>query len=323
MLAKYVITNGGSLHPLIIPASETNGTGLMNPSVYVDNGKVIMNLRHCQYTIYHAEKGIFEHNYGPLVYLNPENDITLTTKNFFCELDEKMNIVKSTKVDTSKLDVKPIWEFIGLEDARVVRWNGKLYLCGVRRDTTTNGVGRMELSEIEVTADSVKEISRVRIDAPAPNTSYCEKNWMPILDKPYHFIKWTNPTEVVKADPVTGACETIILQELNADYSGNIRGGSQVIPWEDGYLCLNHITYLFKSELQRKNARYRHVFTKFDKDFKIQKVSKEFSFLEGEIEFACGMAQLNDDLLITFGFQDNASFLLKTPKKIVESLLNG
>ena len=323
MLTKYVITNGGSLHPLIIPASETNGTGLMNPSVYVDNGKVIMNLRHCQYTIYHAEKGIFEHNYGPLVYLNPENDITLTTKNFFCELDEKMNIVKSTKVDTSKLDVKPIWEFIGLEDARVVRWDGKLYLCGVRRDTTTNGVGRMELSEIEVTADSVKEISRVRIDAPAPNTSYCEKNWMPILDKPYHFIKWTNPTEVVKADPVTGACETIILQELNADYSGNIRGGSQVIPWEDGYLCLNHITYLFKSELQRKNARYRHVFTKFDKDFKIQKVSKEFSFMEGEIEFACGMAQLNDDLLITFGFQDNASFLLKTPKKIVENLLNG
>jgi hypothetical protein len=282
-----------------------------------------MNLRHCQYTIYHAEKGIFEHQYGPLVYLNPENDITLTTKNFFCELDEKMNIVKSTKVDTSKLDVKPIWEFIGLEDARVVRWSGKLYLCGVRRDTTTNGVGRMELSEIEVSADSVKEISRVRIDAPAPNTSYCEKNWMPILDKPYHFIKWTNPTEVVKADPVTGACETVVLQELNAGYSGNIRGGSQVISWEDGYLCLNHITYLFKSELQRKNARYRHVFTKLDKDFKIQKVSKEFSFMEGEIEFACGMAQLNDDLLITFGFQDNASFLLKTPKKIVENLLNG
>jgi predicted GH43/DUF377 family glycosyl hydrolase len=295
----------------------------MNPSVYVDNGKVVMNLRHCQYTIYHAEKGIFEHQYGPLVYLNPENDITLTTKNFFCELDEKMNIVKSTKVDTSKLDVKPIWEFIGLEDARVVRWSGKLYLCGVRRDTTTNGVGRMELSEIEVSADSVKEISRVRIDAPAPNTSYCEKNWMPILDKPYHFIKWTNPTEVAKADPVTGACETVVLQELNAGYSGNIRGGSQVISWEDGYLCLNHITYLFKSELQRKNARYRHVFTKLDKDFKIQKVSKEFSFMEGEIEFACGMAQLNDDLLITFGFQDNASFLLKTPKKIVENLLNG
>jgi predicted GH43/DUF377 family glycosyl hydrolase len=295
----------------------------MNPSVYVDNGKVMMNLRHCQYTIYHAEKGIFEHQYGPLVYLNPENDITLTTKNFLCELDEKMNIVKSTKVDTSKLDVKPIWEFIGLEDARVVRWDGKLYLCGVRRDTTTNGVGRMELSEIEVSIDSVKEISRVRIDAPAPNTSYCEKNWMPVLDKPYHFIKWTNPTEVVKADPVTGACETVVLQELNADYSGNIRGGSQVIPWEDGYLCLNHITYLFKSELQRKNARYRHVFTKFNKDFKIQKVSKEFSFMEGEIEFACGMAQLNDDLLITFGFQDNASFLLRTPKTIVESLLNG
>jgi len=46
----------------------------------------------------------------------------------------------------------------------------------------------MELSEIEITDTEVKEISRLRIEAPDVN-SYCEKNWMPILDMPYHYIK--------------------------------------------------------------------------------------------------------------------------------------
>jgi len=51
-----------------------------------------------------------------------------------------------TKVDTSALDVTPMWEFVGEEDCRVVQWLGDYYLVGVRRDTTTNGVGRMEYS---------------------------------------------------------------------------------------------------------------------------------------------------------------------------------
>ena len=54
--AKIALDNGGSIHPLIIPASITNGTGLMNPSVYNDNGKIIVNLRHVNYTFYHSEK---------------------------------------------------------------------------------------------------------------------------------------------------------------------------------------------------------------------------------------------------------------------------
>ena len=50
-----VISNGGTLHPITIPAELTGGTGLMNPSIYNDNGKLIMNLRHVNYTLYHSE----------------------------------------------------------------------------------------------------------------------------------------------------------------------------------------------------------------------------------------------------------------------------
>jgi len=52
-LVKPVIEQGGSIHPLIIPSELTNGTGLMNPSIYLDNDQLIVNIRHVNYTLYH------------------------------------------------------------------------------------------------------------------------------------------------------------------------------------------------------------------------------------------------------------------------------
>ena len=46
---KLALENGGAIKPLIIPAEHTNGTGLCNPSVFVDDGKILVNVRHTQY----------------------------------------------------------------------------------------------------------------------------------------------------------------------------------------------------------------------------------------------------------------------------------
>ena len=318
---KYVLENGGVIKPLIIPAELTNGTGLCNPSVFVEDDKILVNLRHIQYTLYHSELQKYEHQYGPLVYLNPDNDISLRTTNYICELNPDLDITHYAKVDTSKLDKNPLWEFIGLEDARLIKWDEKVYLSGVRRDTTTNGQGRMELSELEFTDTSVKEVSRFRIPAPGDNTSYCEKNWMPILDMPFHYVKWTNETEVVKVDVEEGTCETVVLKSW-IDAPKDLRGGSHVIPYKGGHLTLNHETDLYKSEAGRKNATYRHRFTYWDKDWNIQKFSPVFSFLEAQIEFACGITKYKDDCLITFGFQDNAAYILRVPGKLMEDFID-
>jgi hypothetical protein len=318
---KLVLDNGGKIEPLIIPADHTDGTGLCNPSVLVDDGKILVNVRHIQYTLYHSELQKYEHQYGPLVYLNPENDISLTTTNFICELNEDLNIVYWSKVDTSGFDKQPLWEFVGLEDARLVKWDDKYYLTGVRRDLDTIGTGRMELSEIEFTENSVREISRFRIPSPPPDTEYCSKNWMPILDMPFHYVKWTNGTEIVKVTPEENKTEQVVVKNW-VHATKDLRGGSQVIPYKDGYLTINHETDLYKSEAGRKDATYRHRFTYWDKDWNIKKFSKVFSFLESKIEFVCGMAKYHDDYLITFGFQDNAAYILKVPGKFMEDFID-
>jgi len=321
-LVKTAVDAGGSLHPLIIPAEQTNGTGLMNPSVYVDNGVLMCNIRHVNYTLYHSEIKKFQHRYGPLQYLHPENDRHLRTWNYLAILNEDLTIKHVVNVDTSKLDVEPIWDFVGLEDARLFRWSNKLYLSGVRRDTTTNGQGRMELSEIKAKTAFVQEISRVRLPAPGANNTYCEKNWMPILDQPYHYVKWSNPTEVVKVDPVTNTTVTVHLNE--SSYIPNLpdfRGGSQVIPYGDYYLALTHEVDLTKHETGEKDAVYEHRFLVWDKNFNLVKYTKNFNFLRADIEFCCGAAWWRGDLLISFGFQDNAAFILKMPKEQLDQLL--
>jgi hypothetical protein len=320
-VVKYVINNGGKIYPLIINYTKTNGTGLMNPSIFLDNGKKKVILRHVNYTLYHSELKVCHHTYGPLQYLNPENEPYLITTNFYCTLDDNYEMTSSKKIDTSLHDKPSLWEFIGLEDARLVRWNGKLWTCGVRRDTTTNGEGRMEMCEIIEENNSIKEISRLRLPPPNDKESYCEKNWMPILDMPYHFIKWTNPTEIVKVNIDNITTETVILKEQDINIDGDLRGGSQVIKWRNYHVAITHEVRLFNNILGEKDAIYRHRIVLWDEDWNIVNYSPDFSFMSGDIEFCCGLAFENGNFLITFGFQDNCAFLLEMPEILLNDLL--
>lgn len=319
---KIALENGGSIHPLILPHKDLKGPALTNPSIYNDNGRILVNLRNINYTLYHSEKKKFEHHWGPLVYIHPENDLHLRTWNYMCELDENMRIISYNRIDTSKFPDKELWEFVGLEDARIVRWNKKLYISGVRRDLDTIGTGRMELSEIEIDSSSVKELSQYRIPTPDNKESYCEKNWMPVLDMPFHYVKWTNGTEVVTYDIETNQTKTVFLTSWKDFGTADLRGGSQVIPFKNSCrIALVHETHLFWSKAGRKDATYRHRFVVWDKDWNIVKISNLFSFMNAEIEFAVGMCEYKNDYLITFGYQDNAAYLLRVSKNFVEDYI--
>ena len=319
---KLALDNGGSIHPLILPHEELQGPSLTNPSVYNDNGKIIVNLRNINYTLYHAEKNKYENHWGPLVYIHPENDMHLRTWNYLCELDENMRIQKYFKINTTDFPDQELWEFVGLEDCRIVRWENKLYLSGVRRDLDTKGTGRMEICEIQFVNNEVKQISQFRIPTPVDKNSYCEKNWMPITDLPYHYVKWTNGTEVVRIDPETQTCEQICLKNWRDLNCADLRGGSQLIPFGEYRMCIVHETFLYNSEAGRKDGTYRHRFVIWDKDWNIVKISPQFSFMGAKIEFCCGLTPYQDDYLMTFGFQDNAAYLLRVSKETVKNFIS-
>lgn len=319
-LTKFVIDRGGKIKPLLVPYELSKGTGLMNPSILIEDGRILMNVRGVQYLILHSEnKQFFNSKWGPLAYMNPENDMHLRTTNFFVELDEEMNPIQITQADTSKLDIPPVWEFIGLEDVRLVHWDDKFWYCGVRRDTKPNGEGRIELSEMSITKDSVKEINRYRIEPPVQ--SYCEKNWMPIVDKPFHFVKWTNPTEIVEVDVTTQLSRTIYQSEVTIPNLPDLRGGSSVIHHKEHYYAVTHDVRLFKNELGQKDAFYYHRFVVWDEKWNLVKVTEPFTFMDARIEFCCGLGILNDKAYISFGFQDNAAYIMQMPLNVWEDIV--
>lgn len=321
---KSVLQNGGQIIPLLLDPRDSDGLGLCNPSIFIDDGAPWCILRNVNYTIYHCENNqTFNNRWGPLSYLNPEHDRHLRTTNFLLKLNPDLSVAQYWKIDTSKLDKEPMWEFVGLEDARLVRWDGILYGIGVRRDTTTNGQGRMEFSELQTTSHSVKEVSRHRIEHPVDPNWYCEKNWMPVIDVPYHFVKYTNPVEVVQCDLPTLKSR----RSREVDESSTVpnlpflRGGSQVIPWNNFRICVVHEVDLTKNYLDQKDAAYRHRFVTWDRNWNLVKITEPFSFLGGEIEFCCGLALWQNDLLVSFGFQDNCAFILRIPEAMIRSVL--
>jgi predicted GH43/DUF377 family glycosyl hydrolase len=326
-LVKTIINDyNGLIKPLIIPCELTGGTGICNPSILVEDDKIHLILRHVEYTLYicENEQKYQSANQGPLSYYHREDKNELKTNNYYCELDkDSLEIVRYHKIDTSKLDVEPIWTFIGLEDARLVKWSNRYYICGVRRDTTTNGQGRMELSEIEIMDDHVKEVNRSRIEVENKD-SYCEKNWMPILSKPFHFVKWTDPTEVVNVDLETNFAQRISHKDKKNTTRYDIRGGSPLIDWfDDTYLCITHeVDFTLKNENGHKNASYYHRFVVFDKDYEIIQMTEPFNFMTGKIEFCIGLERYKDDILIVFGFQDNCSYLVKINEKSLKSFID-
>tara|TARA_Y100000814_G_scaffold286220_1_gene255015 strand:+ start:536 stop:2110 length:1575 start_codon:yes stop_codon:yes gene_type:complete len=317
----------GTIKPLIIPSDLTNGTGITNPSLLVEGDKIHIIMRHVEYTLYlsEGEQKYQSDQAGPLSYYHREDKNELRTNNYYSELDpETLEIKNPLKVDTSTLDSPPLWEFIGLEDARLIRWDNKYFLCGVRRDTTISGKGRMEMSEILINDDNVIEVNRDRIEVPNKE-SYCEKNWMPIIDKPFHFIKWTNPTEVVQVDLEQKNCKQVYLSDKVYDLPFDIRGGSPLIEWtDDSYICITHeVDLTLKNINGFKNADYYHRFIIFNKDYSIQYISDHFNFMTAKVEFCISLVKYKNDILIAFGFQDNCSYIIKINRDKLEKLIYG
>ena len=202
-LVKNCFEEGGSIHPLLIDPEITKHLSLCNVSILElkRDSKYLLNIRWVSYYLHHCEKDQkYQTPWGPLNYVRPDVDQRLRTENYICDLDlQEMTPVNPRKIDESKFKAPAEWDFVGAEDIRLTMWDGQLYGSSVRR-FAPNGEGRMQVSKLNVSSKSAIEEERFYIEAPLDPNAYCEKNWMPVLEAPFTYVKWCSPVEVVKAN---------------------------------------------------------------------------------------------------------------------------
>ena len=324
---NYCLFGGAVLKRLDINIHDSNWPGYCNPSIMWDEKdqdfKIIV--RNVNYVL-HGSKDQYKNssNWGPVLYSIPQSDgRNLKTRNFIGASKDPINEPMTFNLINTK-EYTPIWEFQGEEDARIVRWNDKLYTTGVRRDDNTDGRGRMELMQID--ENTFSEISKLKIKA-INKKSYCEKNWMPIKDMPFHYVQLANPTVVVKVDPDTGDATEIVRKEKIKEFENKqfdlLRGSSQVIRWGDYWVALVHTCELWLTASNRKFSRYLHAFIMWDNDWNIVKISPLFSFSDYAIEFTCGLEYHNGKFYIPFAIEDNFSFLMEVNEEVIHKFIDN
>lgn len=140
-----------------------------------------------------------------------------------------------------------------------------------------------------------------------------EKNWMPTYELNENFDYIYSATAVYKDGPVER-------RDLTRKIKG-VRGGSCLWKIDGfGYLALVHFAHkqvverynprLFGTEYA-KTRRYTHAFARYSEDGTLVGLSRQFVFENFKIEFGAGLVVKDDDVVVSYGKQDVASYLGK------------
>lgn len=310
-LALNAIDEGkGKLHTIDVISNVADQYTFTNPSIYNRDDKLYINVRAVNYVLHHSK--IYPMWGGRIQYLHPEDDWKLRTENFFGEvLPDTTFSIKAEPVQFQSQT--PKWDFIGLEDARIVYWNDHFRLIGVRRDHIDDiGTGRMRVCTLDtIKGDSTIYKSIEEVDIPSPSDEYCEKNWSPIIDQFHSYLRWIDPVEKVEFYNILPkrVANVTLWREKVSNY--NLRGNTQVIRVGDNYLTLAHSVNNWLPNIGGKDSIYRFHFVLFDQYLNILKVTEPFSMLGSNIEFSCGMCVFKDKLLISFSEQDSNALVLE------------
>lgn len=315
---KYLLDNDAKIGILEYNYHDHLILATMNPSIAIVNDIAYINLRAVNYNLLNFTKREFTIDDQPILYLN-YIEHGLATENYFGTIDlDTLEIQQLSKVKMMNLHT-PQWNFTGLEDVRIIPWDGNIYLCGVRRDIEDTGIGRQELSKIEYINNEWTEVERDRIPASGDDTAYCEKNWMPILDKPYTWIKWCSPFEIAEYD--------INIKKLDVYFPGNykqcFRGDSHVIHIDNYYYCFVHDCFTLQLN-ERTNARiskYWHYILRINEDLSPAGFYGPFSYDNRiNIEFGCGLALKDDFCYLTYSENDTTGYIVKFNKDLIVNL---
>jgi tetratricopeptide (TPR) repeat protein len=237
------------------------------------------------YDIRKMDSGSVEVEGAPITRDNP-----IHTRNF-------VRAVKQTEwVEVAFQAYKPEFDLVrGAEDMRIFRWNGALWSISNFRDRNPEGRCEQHLARINTTRGTADYLGKVEPqDFPR---AYAEKNWMPWVNRNGLRLIHRLGTVLDRAGHTVFQAKNLVLDVQR------LSGGGGLVDMGDGrWLAIVHEAQLLPGQT---NLRYYyHRFATINGEGSPLALSRPFVFHDKQIEFAAGLALVDDKLLVSYGVRD-------------------
>jgi hypothetical protein len=278
-LHEYIPT---SYRKITVPGTM-DGWSSTNPSIIKKPRGYLINIRLVNFDL----NG---HTYS----ITDGSDV-FRTENAIVEYDENLSYIGHSIILTPSYK-KSSFSVDGLEDVRLFFDQDQLFGSASVRNLQERD-GKNTICWFQINSGYIPEITPII----SPNIAEHEKNWAPILDKPFTWLYMNGPETRVADKRGT------IFDLGRADHiSKDFRGGSQLIPFRGGYLSVIHeVTWTPESRI------YNHRFVVYNERKVIQRYSIPF-YIKNEktVEFAAGLATSHDgkNIVVSYGHADKEAW---------------
>ena len=244
------------------------------------------------------------------------------TKNYLIHYDKNFNVLSQNEIieDLKREKFNAFW-VEGLEDCRILDLNGNTWFTCTTFDT--NPSGAIQISLAKLVNDRVPNHQAIKLEKlvplQGPDPHRCEKNWLPFVkDGQIYAIYNASPFTIFQPNVDTGECFTVLEHESEHDFS-RFRGSAAPIEFDRGYLMLVHEVVM----LPDHTRVYLHRFVYLNDQFKIELVSKPFTFNHQGVEFCLSMTidHTGQNLIMPIGIEDRQALLLTVDLKDVRAML--
>jgi FkbM family methyltransferase len=286
-------------YPITIDAPDGFKPG--NVSITRESDGFVALIRAVNYDL--LESGFFDRH----------GDTSFRQRTLLAHLDEDLHITSSVEVFPPE-DLPPPAHIdsIGFEDPRPFFWRGDLWCLSSVRQLNADGRAEMVLAHVAQNPDGHNVLTDWRVLASAMPVQW-EKNWIPqVFGDELRFIYSLDPTRILSESG------DVLLQERPSVAVENLRGGSQAIAFDGGWLMLVH-----EWQVLRTRRHYFHRFVWLDENNQLRRLSRRFFFTRIASEFAAGLTchVTSDRVVVSFGIDDHEPTLAIIDAQDIRTIL--
>ena len=277
------------------------GWSVFNPTIAADGDRFLAIVRSSNYRIENGR------------YVMPEEDQgVIRTENILVQWGDTARSQRTLVPPAYETNGYPV---SGLEDCRLRRTEAGWSVSATVRDAA-GWDGRCRIGTAALDLDEGRLHGLRVLDWEGLQDH--EKNWMPLNDGWLYACGHNGHTVTIDADPEMPGVYEVRQRGPAPPMAAGFRGGGQVVPFRDGWLAIVHEV----AHLGDGRRAYEHRFVWWDDTMTIRRWSPLFFFVERQsIEFAAGLATIDDTVFVSFGVNDAEAWLCRLKGGAVWDLL--